>query len=120
MTNPIVAPVAELLKNPAVGNTTSGGLLAVMLVLFLNPDLTPFAHAEHEHDIKNVQVEIETHLEKAALNSEIKAAARAIDDYTTQIELELCLQDGCAFEKAQQKRTENRRKLLAEELDRLK
>lgn len=117
--------VGEILKNPAVGNSTSGGLLAFLVVMLFNPDWTPFAQAEHEHDIKNVQTEIESHLEKAALASEIKAASRSIDDYTTQIELELCLpvpatQASCAFEKSQQKRAENRRDELGKELDRLK
>ena len=70
--------IGEILKNPALGNSTAGILAVVIAVAYWNPSLFPFAHAEHEHDIKNVQTVIDSSLAKASLRSEIKIATRSI------------------------------------------
>ena len=111
--------LAALLKNPAVGNSDTGILVALLGILAVNPDLSPFAYADHDHDIAAVQTVVEETVKAESLRTFIQVATLEIDDYTTQIELALCIVEGCAYEKAQLKRATNRKGDLQTKLDRL-
>ena len=109
--------ITALLKNPALGNSGTGLVITMLGILAVNPNLSPFAYADHAHDISpKVQAVITDTVESSSLRSSIANATREIDDYTTQIELSLCIQQGCAFEKSQLKRAVNRKSDLQTEL----
>ena len=111
--------LASLLKNPAVGNGGTGILVALLGILAVNPDLSPFAYADHDHDIAAVQAVVTETVKAESLRTFIEVATREIDDYTVQIQLKLCIVEGCAYEKAQQERAKNRKGDLEKALDRL-
>lgn len=109
--------ITALLKNPALGNSGTGLIVGLLGILAVNPDLSPFAYADHAHDISpKVQAVITDTVKSSALRTSIANATREIDDYTTQIELSLCIHDDCAFEKSQLKRAINRKGDLQTEL----
>lgn len=112
--------LASLLKNPALGNGTSGLMATLFAALVINPGWSPFAYSEHEHDydIAAVQTVVTEIVQAESLRTSIEDATLEIDQYTTKIELMICIREGCAYEKSQMKRATARKADLQRKLDR--
>lgn len=107
------AEVGSFLKNPALGNSASGGMALALSVLFFNPNLIA---SSHEHDIEKVQAVVTATVEIANLRTFIRQAAEEVDKYSRKIDFEICLQTGCAYEKSEMNAAQRKQASLEKEL----
>jgi len=111
--------VVSLLKNPAVGNSTSAMLVALIGIITFNPGLLPYAQADHLHDYTELKKAVADQVKISNLEDHIKSATREVSKLNNQIEFNKCLDDACHFEKAQLQDAVDRRQEYKDELARL-
>jgi hypothetical protein len=103
----------EMLKSPVVGNSTSVGVAAVLAFLLAYPSVLPYASADEVKALESAMVKT---VRSESIRVFVDVLSREINDTETKIELELCIQAGCAYERSQLKRAINRKKDLTDEL----
>ena len=109
----------QVLKNPALGNSVAGIMVILGAFVLWYPAASPFAYADHMHDISKVQAVITDTVNVANIQTFMQLAEDEIDDIDRQIQFNLCFDAGCAFEKAKVQSLKRKIETLERQMDRL-